>query len=123
MKKLVLLAVTLVMVLSLCLPAGAEPAAEVTKYGNIGRLSKLNITEDQLNDVLKDIMVNSICNRYVFYDTMTDMLMALQRGDIVVLETEVYRIQERRHRGPSAVPQSEQPALLHAPAGRGRGTA
>ena len=32
MKKLVLLAVTLVMVLSLCLPAGAEPAAEVTKY-------------------------------------------------------------------------------------------
>ena len=36
MKKLVLLAVTLVMVLSLCLPAGAEPAAEVTKYGNIG---------------------------------------------------------------------------------------
>ena len=45
MKKLVLLAVTLVMVLSLCLPAGAEPAAEVTKYGNIGRLSKLNITE------------------------------------------------------------------------------
>jgi hypothetical protein len=31
MKKLVLLAVTLVMVLSLCLPAGAEPAAEVTK--------------------------------------------------------------------------------------------
>ena len=81
MKKLVLLAVTLVMVLSLCLPAGAEPAAEVTKYGNIGRLSKLNITEDQLNDVLKDIMVNSICNRYVFYDTMTDMLMALQRGD------------------------------------------
>ena len=88
MKKLVLLAVTLVMVLSLCLPAGAEPAAEVTKYGNIGRLSKLNITEDQLNDVLKDIMVNSICNRYVFYDTMTDMLMALNRGDIVVLETD-----------------------------------
>ena len=88
MKKLVLLAVTLVMVLSLCLPAGAEPAVEVTKYGNIGRLSKLNITEDQLNDVLKDIMVNSICNRYVFYDTMTDMLMALQRGDIVVLETD-----------------------------------
>ena len=33
-------------------------------------------------------MVNSICNRYVFYDTMTDMLMALQRGDIVVLETD-----------------------------------
>ena len=72
-KKLFLLVVTLVTVLSLCLPAGAEPAAEVTKYGNIGRLSKLNITEDQLNDVLKDIMVNSICNRYVFYDTMTDM--------------------------------------------------
>ena len=100
MKKLVLLAVTLVMVLSLCLPAGAEPAAEVTKYGNIGRLSKLNITEDQLNDVLKDIMVNSICNRYVFYDTMTDMLMALQRGDIVVLETDL-RYDDRYADGPA----------------------
>lgn len=33
-------------------------------------------------------MVDSICNRYVFYDTMTDMLMALNRGDIVVLETD-----------------------------------
>jgi polar amino acid transport system substrate-binding protein len=41
-----------------------------------------------MNDVLRDIMVNSICNRYVFYDTMTDMVMALNRGDIVVLETD-----------------------------------
>ena len=39
--------------------------AEVQKYGDIGRLSKLNITEDELNDVLKDIMVDEICNRYV----------------------------------------------------------
>ena len=80
MKKLVLWTLMLVMALSLCLPAYAEDAAStggVTKYGNIGRLSKLNITEDELNEVLKDIMVNSICNRYVFYDTMTDLLMAL----------------------------------------------
>ena len=88
MKKTVTLILALMLILSLCLPACAETAGGVTKYGNIGRLSKLNITEDQLNDVLKDIMVNSICNRYVFYDTMTDMLMALNRGDIVVLETD-----------------------------------
>ena len=74
--------------LSLCLPVFADETAEVQKYGNIGRLSKLNISEDELNEVLKDIMVNSICNRYVFFDTMTDMLMALYRGDIVVLETD-----------------------------------
>ena len=74
-------------VLSVCLTVYAEDGA-VQKYGNIGRLSKLNITEDELNEVLKDIMVNSICNRYVFFDTMTDMLMALNRGDIVVLETD-----------------------------------
>ncbi len=73
--------------LSICLTVYAEDGA-VQKYGNIGRLSKLNITEDELNEVLKDIMVNSICNRYVFYDTMTDMLMSLNRGDIVVLETD-----------------------------------
>ena len=88
MKKTVTLILALMLILSLCLPACAETAGGVTKYGNIGRLSKLNITEDQLNDVLKDIMVNSICNRYVFFNTMTDMLMALNRGDIVVLETD-----------------------------------
>ena len=87
MKKLVSMAMALVIALSLCLPVYAEDGA-VQKYGNIGRLSKLNITEDELNDVLKDIMVNSICNRYVFFNTMTDMLMALNRGDIVVLETD-----------------------------------
>ena len=91
MKKLVSMALALVIALSLCLPVCGEDASNtdtVQKYGNIGRLSKLNITEDELNDVLKDIMVNSICNRYVFFDTMTDMLMGLYRGDIVVLETD-----------------------------------
>ena len=87
MKKLVQLVLVLMAALSICLTVYAEDGA-VQKYGNIGRLSKLNITEDELNEVLKDIMVNSICNRYVFYDTMTDMLMALNRGDIVVLETD-----------------------------------
>ncbi len=86
MKKTLFLILTLLAVLSLGLSMADE--TPVQKYGNIGRLSKLNISEDQLNDVLKDIMVNSICNRYVFYDTMTDMLMALNRGDIVVLETD-----------------------------------
>ena len=91
MKRIVSMIAALVLALSLCLPVLAEESpntGEVQKYGNIGRLSKLNITEDELNDVLKDIMVNSICNRYVFFNTMTDMLMALNRGDIVVLETD-----------------------------------
>ena len=87
MKKFVSIILAFVIALSLCLPVCAE-GGEVQKYGNIGRLSKLNISEDELNEVLKDIMVNSICNRYVFYNTMTDMLMALNRGDIVVLETD-----------------------------------
>ena len=87
MKKIVLIILALIVALSFCLTVSADDGA-VQKYGDIGRLSKLNITEDELNEVLKDIMVNSICNRYVFYDTMTDMLMALNRGDIVVLETD-----------------------------------
>ena len=87
MKKFVSIILAFVIAFSLCLPVCAE-GGEVQKYGNIGRLSKLNISEDELNEVLKDIMVNSICNRYVFYNTMTDMLMALNRGDIVVLETD-----------------------------------
>lgn len=104
MKKWISTILAFVMALSLCLPVWAEENAEtgeVQKYGNIGRLSKLNITEDELNDVLKDIMVNSICNRYVFYNTMTDMLMALYRGDIVVLETDrnTVRYIESRNEG------------------------
>ena len=91
MKRVVSIIAALMIALSLCQSVWAEESpntGEVQKYGNIGRLSKLNITEDELNDVLKDIMVNSICNRYVFFNTMTDMLMALNRGDIVVLETD-----------------------------------
>ena len=91
MKKFVSMAIALVVALSLCMTVCAEETPNtgaVRKYGNIGRLSKLNITEDELNEVLKDIMVNSICNRYVFYNTMTDMLMALNNGDIAVLETD-----------------------------------
>lgn len=90
MKKTVSLILALVLALFASLPVGVAESntGAVQKYGNIGRLSKLNITEDELNEVLKDIMVNSICNRYVFYDTMNDMLMALNRGDIVVLETD-----------------------------------
>ena len=92
MKKTIALILALMLTLSLCLSVcAAEDAANtgaVRKYGNIGRLSKLNITEDELNEVLNDIMADSICDRYVFYDTMTDMLMALNRGDIAVLETD-----------------------------------
>ena len=92
MKKTVTFISALMIVLfaclSVCVAEDAANSGAVQKYGNIGRLSKLNITEDELNEVLKDIMVNSICNKYVFYDTMNDMLMALNRGDIVVLETD-----------------------------------
>ena len=82
------LMIALFVCLSVCVAEDAANTGAVQKYGNIGRLSKLNITEDELNEVLKDIMVDSICNRYVFYDTMNDMIMALNRGDIVALETD-----------------------------------
>ena len=85
MRKLVTLTLALMLALTVF---SLSTIAEVQKYGDIGRLSKLNITEDELNDVLKDIIANGPCNKYVFYDTMTDMIMALLRGDIVVLETD-----------------------------------
>ena len=92
MKKTVTFISALMIVLfaclSVCVAENAASSGAVQKYGDIGRLSKLNITEDELNEVLKDIMVDSICNRYVFYDTMNDMIMALNRGDIVALETD-----------------------------------
>ena len=90
MKKTLTRILAFLFALCLSLPAIAagEDTSPLQKYGNIGRLTKLNITEDQLNDVLKDIMTNSICDRYVFYDTITDMIMALNIGDIAVLETD-----------------------------------
>ncbi len=89
MKKIAALILALLIALSVGLSVCvAEDAGVVQKYGDIDRLSKLNITEDELNDVLKDIMADGPCNKYVFYDTMTDMIMALLRGDIVVLETD-----------------------------------
>ena len=92
MKKTVTFIFALMIVLftclSVCVAEDAASSGAVQKYGDIGRLSKLNITEDELNEVLKDIMVDSICNRYVFYDTMNDMIMALNRDDIVALETD-----------------------------------
>ena len=92
MKKTVTFIFALMIVLfaclSVCVAEDAASSGAVQKYGDIGRLSKLNITEDELNEVHKDIMVDSICNRYVFYDTMNDMIMALNRGDIVALETD-----------------------------------
>lgn len=90
MKKTLTRILAFLFALCLSLPAIAagEDTSPLQKYGNIGRLSKLNITEDQLNDVLKDIMTNSICDRYVFYDSITDMIMALNIGDIAVLETD-----------------------------------
>ena len=62
MRKMISMTVTLVIALSLCIPVCA--GAEVQKYGDIGRLSKLNISEDELNDVLKDIMVNGAISLY-----------------------------------------------------------
>jgi polar amino acid transport system substrate-binding protein len=91
MKKLISLTMAIMIAFSVCLSgcgANGSKNGKIQKYGDIGRLSKLNITEDKLNEVLKDIMVDSICNKYVFYDTLTDMLMALNRGDIVVLEND-----------------------------------
>jgi hypothetical protein len=43
MKELISVALALVIALSLCLPVYAEGG--VQKYGDIGRLSKLNIAE------------------------------------------------------------------------------
>ena len=47
MKKMISMVTAFMIALSLCLPVRAEEPAnsgEVQKYGNIGRLSKLNIT-------------------------------------------------------------------------------
>lgn len=57
MKKFITLTLALMLALTVF---SLSTIAEVQKYGDIGRLSKLNITEDELNDVLKDIMASGL---------------------------------------------------------------
>ena len=92
MKKTVALILALMIALfaclSVCVAEEAENADTIQKYGSLGRLSKLGVTEDQLNELLWEFWDYGICDKYIYYDTMNDMIMALNKGDIIAFVTD-----------------------------------
>ena len=79
----------LALVLALSLPVAAATAEELPvsgQYGALGRLTKLNITEDTLNELLKERMAGDVFSGIVFYDSLNSMLLALNNGDIAIIE-------------------------------------
>ncbi len=91
MKKLISL------ILALCLALGApgvclaeeQPTQDgVTKYGLVGRLSKLNVEESTLNEALKEFWKDAMFTGVKFYDSLSSMLMALLNGDIGFIYTD-----------------------------------
>ena len=104
MKKLIALTLALALVLALGLSGLANAAAE-TAGTPVGVLSLMNMTEEEYLSWIKGKMVallylieqgnyqsiNDIAsapaiNKVTFYDTLTDMVMGLQAGDIRIAE-------------------------------------
>ena len=104
MKKLIALTLALALVLAIGLSGLANAAAE-TAGTPVGVLSLMNMTEEEYLSWIKGKMVallylieqgnyqsiNDIAsappiNKVTFYDTLTDMVMGLQAGDIRIAE-------------------------------------
>ena len=54
-------------------------------YGYLGRLSKLNVSDEELNEAVKDHIDQYVYSGFIFYDNLNSMLMALNNGEIGML--------------------------------------
>ena len=79
MRKLVSLALAL----ALSVPGVSAAAGQ---YGPLGRLNKLNITDDALNESLAESPGGNIFSRYILFDSLPSLVLALYSGDIVIIE-------------------------------------
>ena len=87
MKQLVSLSLALLLALTaLMVPAMAEETPDITQFGYLGRLNKLNVTEEILNDALKESLAGDVFSKLILYDSLNSMVLALYNGDIVIIE-------------------------------------
>lgn len=81
-----------VVLLAVCFCTTAAAMDEPDEpFGALGRLSKLNITDDELNELLKDINdADKFTTKFIFYDSLNSMLMALNNGDIAAFTIDTF---------------------------------
>ena len=77
--------VSLILALILALSTGVSATAE-GQYGPLGRLKKLNVTDEMLNEALKDNLAGEVFSRYVFFDSLAGLVLALFNEDISIIE-------------------------------------
>ncbi len=93
MKRIVSL--TLALLLALCaLPFAFAETQDDTEaipedYGALGILRKMNITAEELNEILAEPLVElSYYDRFADYDTVTSLIMALNVGEIALISVD-----------------------------------
>ena len=81
-KKHISLILTLIFVIALCACALAENQSTPGENGLIGRLSKLNITAEEMSATIQPDINGVVYSGFAFYDNLNSMLLALNNGDI-----------------------------------------
>ena len=90
MKKSKICSLILLLVTCFCTMAAAMVEPD-EPYGALGRLSKLNVTDDELNELLVDInAADKFTTKFIFYDSLNNMLMALNNGDIAAFTIDTF---------------------------------
>lgn len=82
MRKNALVILTLILVIALCACALAENQGTPEENGLIGRLSKLNITAEEMSAAIQPDINGVVYAGFAFYDDLNSMLLALNNGDI-----------------------------------------
>ena len=86
MNKLASLTLALMLALTLFPSALAQGQDIPEDYGSMGNLTRMNITADELNEFLAESLVKlSYYDKFVDYDTVTGLIMALNAGEIAVI--------------------------------------
>ncbi|MBR4807636.1 MAG: transporter substrate-binding domain-containing protein [Lachnospiraceae bacterium] len=99
--------------------ASAESSAssvEIYKYGALGRLTKLNVAEDTLNDALKGLTKIDY-TKIVYYDNLNSMVMGLTNGDIAMIgidDNSARYIISRQDKMITRIPYGEQFTLAYS---------
>ena len=99
--------------------ASAESSAssvEIYKYGALGRLTKLNVAEDTLNDALKSLTKIDY-TKIVYYDNLNSLVMGLTNGDIAMIgidDNSARYIISRQDKMITRIPYGEQFTLAYS---------
>ena len=91
-------------------------SSEIEKFGALGRLTKLNVAEDALNDALRGLP-DIDYTKIVYYDNLNSMVMGLTNGDIAMIgidDNSARYIISRQDKMITRIPYGEQFTLAYS---------